>query len=214
MSTRTNRTRAIAATIAAAVGLSLFGLAVPAGATPPGIPDAATARGYLDGLTVAPDGSMGGYDRDKFPHWSNQKGNCDTREDVLKRDGEKVATGEDCYPTEGSWTSAYDGKTTSEPAKVQIDHVVPLADAWRSGADDWSQDRRESFANELSAPQLIGVSAPSNESKGDQTPDEWMPPKKSYGCTYAEMFVAVKHEYKLTVSDAEHDSLATTLGGC
>lgn len=214
MTTFANRTRATAVTIAAAAGMGLFGLTAPANATPPGIPDATTARDYLGGLTVAADGSMDGYDRDEFPHWSSQKGNCDTREDVLKRDGDKVRTGEDCYPTEGSWTSAYDEKTSTEPAEVQIDHVVPLADAWRSGAADWSRDRREGFANDLSAPQLIGVSASSNESKGDQTPDEWMPPEKNYGCTYAEMFVAVKHKYELTVNKAEHDSLAETLRGC
>lgn len=103
------------------------GLAGIADAEPPNIPDPETARALLAELTVAPDG----YDRDKFPHWSEQGDSCNTREAVLKRDGTDVHTGTDCYPTSGSWLSPYDDATWSEPSDVDIDHVVPLAEAWR-----------------------------------------------------------------------------------
>src|SRR3954452_2174900 len=108
-----------------------------ASAIPPGIPSAATAQDELAALTVAPDGSMDGYDRDQFPHWHTVEGSCDTRESVLSRDGDGVAVGSDCYPTSGSWTSPYDGETWTQPSDVDIDHMVPLADAWRTGAADW-----------------------------------------------------------------------------
>ncbi|WP_020499545.1 HNH endonuclease family protein [Sciscionella marina] len=208
------RLRTATISLTAAAGISLFGLAVPASATPPGIPDAGTARGYLGTLTVAADGSMDGYSREKFPHWIAQEGNCNTREDVLKRDGENVKVGSDCYPTSGTWTSAYDGQKESKASEVQIDHIVPLADAWRTGAAKWSQDQRQAFANDLKDPQLIAVSGSSNEEKSDKTPDEWMPSDAGYRCDYAASFVAIKHQYKLTVKPEEKKSLEDTLGKC
>lgn len=208
------RARAAILPVIAAAGISLFGLAAPANATPPGIPDAATAKGYLNQLKVAPDGSMEGYDREKFPHWSEQSGNCNTREEVLKRDGENVKPGNDCYPTSGTWTSAYDGKKLNKASEVQIDHIVPLADAWRTGAAKWSQEQREGFANDLKQPQLIAVSGPSNQDKSDKTPEEWMPSNESYRCDYAASFVAIKHSYKLTVKDEEKKALEGALSKC
>ncbi|MBK1784771.1 HNH endonuclease family protein [Prauserella cavernicola] len=185
-----------------------------ANAEPPGIPDEATARAQLAELTVAPDGSMDGYDRDQFPHWSDQGDSCNTREAVLERDGTGVETGSDCYPTSGSWPSPYDGETWSDPSDVDIDHVVPLAEAWRSGAADWTTDQREQFANDLSGPQLIAVTDNVNQSKGDQSPDAWKPPAEDYWCTYAAMWVGVKHTYELTVEEPEQAALTEMLATC
>lgn len=187
---------------------------VPANAMPGNIPDAATAKSWLGGLSVAADGSMTGYSRDKFKHWIDQGNSCNTRELVLKRDGKGVTTGSDCYPTAGSWYSEYDDTTTSDPSTVQIDHVVPLADAWRTGASSWTDAKRQDYANDLDAPQLLAVSGSSNESKGDKSPDQWKPPRTAFHCTYAEMWVAVKHKYALTVNSAEKSALTTMLGSC
>lgn len=187
---------------------------VAAVAEPPGIPDEATARAQLADLTVAPEGSPDGYDRDKFPHWSSQGDNCNTRETVLERDGSGVETGNDCYPTSGTWYSPYDGDTWSEPSDVDIDHVVPLADAWRTGASEWTTAERERFANDLEGPQLIAVTDNVNQEKGDKSPDEWKPPRQSYWCTYASMWINVKYRWELTVDEAEHAALEDMLDRC
>ncbi|MEU6268830.1 HNH endonuclease family protein [Saccharopolyspora shandongensis] len=208
--------RSLRATLTALplAGILGLALALPAGAEPPGIPDPATAKSELAKLTVAPEGSMDGYSREKFPHWIEGPDSCNTREAVLKRDGKNVETGSDCYPTSGSWLSPYDGETWTKPSDLDIDHVVPLAAAWRSGAAEWTQDRRQAFANDLEGPQLIAVTDNVNQSKGDQTPDEWMPPLASYHCTYASMWVGTKSKYGLTVTDAEKSALQKTLDGC
>ncbi|MCF6521816.1 HNH endonuclease family protein [Streptomyces sp. JJ36] len=207
-------------TTAAAAGAALLSLAAglltpgPAQAAPPTPPGASQARSLLAGLTVAAEGSMTGYDRDKFPHWSSQGDNCNTREVVLERDGSGVQTGGDCYPTSGSWYSAYDGATWYQASDLDVDHMVPLAEAWRSGADDWSTSHREDFANDLDIAQLIAVTDNVNQSKGDRDPAEWLPPRGAYHCTYARMWVWVKHSYGLSVDPAEEAALDDVLSGC
>ena len=95
-----------------------------------------------------------------------------------------------CRTTVGRWRSLYDGRTTEDPADLQIDHFVPLADAWRSGAGAWPPERRLAFANDRTSPDtLVAVTGSTNQSKGDRTPDEWLPPDRSSWCTYAEMWV-------------------------
>ena len=190
------------------------GLVGTASATPPGIPSESVASTELAGLTVKADGSLGGYSRDKFPHWIDQGDSCNTREVVLKRDGTNVTTGSDCYPTAGTWVSPYDGATWTDPADIDIDHVVPLADAWRTGASSWTQDQRQAYANDLSDPQLIAVTDNVNQGKGDDSPDAWKPPSTGYWCTYAEMWIAVKYKWKLTINSAEKTALEDMLGHC
>lgn len=168
----------------------------------------------LAGLTVATEGSMSGYSRAEFPHWISQSGACDTRETVLKRDGTSVVTGTDCHPTSGRWFSPYDGVTLTAASGVDIDHVVPLAEAWRSGAASWTTSRRQAFANDLQHPQLIAVSASSNRSKGDQDPSTWQPTVTSYRCTYARMWIGSKDAWGLTLQSSEKSALSAALDAC
>jgi hypothetical protein len=98
---------------------------------PPNIPSAATARTQLAGLTVAAQGPQTGYSRDLFPHWITQSGTCNTRETVLKRDGTGVVNDAACTSTSGSWYSPYDGATWTAASDVDIDHMVPLSNAWK-----------------------------------------------------------------------------------
>lgn len=98
---------------------------------PPNIPSTASAKSLLAGLTVAAQGPQDGYSRDLFPHWITQSGTCNTRETVLKRDGTNVVTDSACASTSGSWFSTYDGATWSAASDVDIDHVVPLSNAWK-----------------------------------------------------------------------------------
>lgn len=219
MLARAIRTRAavsvlVAVALVAALALLLLGTPSRAGAYPPTPPDATTSRAHLGTLTVAPSGSDSGYSRDKFPHWIDQGDNCNTREVVLKRDGSGVTVGSDCYPTSGSWYSVYDKTTTTDPSEVQIDHIVPLHNAWISGASSWTTAERQAFANDLSEPQLIAVSASSNESKSDSDPSEWKPPNTGEWCFYARDWIEVKYHYHLTVTSAEKSALGDMLGSC
>lgn len=198
----------------AAVTVASVIAASPALATPPGIPSTATATSELSALTVAREGSLSGYSRDLFPTWITISGTCNTRETVLKRDGTGVSVDGACVPTSGSWYSQYDGVTLAASSGVDIDHVVPLAEAWRSGASAWTTSRRQSFANDVSDPQLIAVSASSNRSKGDQDPSTWLPPRATYDCTYAKMWIRSKYVWDLRLQSAEKSELQTLLRGC
>ncbi|KAF1986511.1 hypothetical protein K402DRAFT_332267 [Aulographum hederae CBS 113979] len=182
--------------------------------TPPGTPSPSTAKSLLAGLTVAAQGSQDGYSRDLFPHWITQSGSCDTRETVLKRDGTNVVTSSTCSATSGSWYSPYDGATWTAASDVDIDHMVPLSNAWKSGAAAWTTAKRQTFANDLSHPQLLAVTDNVNQSKGDKGPEEWKPPLTSYYCTYASMWVSVKSTYSLTITSAEKSALTSMLNTC
>jgi hypothetical protein len=188
--------------------------AAPAAATPPNIPSTATAQAELDGLTVAAQGTLSGYSRSLFPHWIIISGTCDTRETVLKRDGTGVIVDSSCHPTSGRWYSPYDGATWTNASDVDIDHIVPLAEAWRSGANSWTTSRRQSFANDLSDPQLIAVTDNVNQAKGDQDPSTWQPPRAAYRCTYAKMWIASKSHWSLTLQSTEKSALQTMLNTC
>ncbi|GGU89943.1 hypothetical protein GCM10010182_00470 [Actinomadura cremea] len=183
-------------------------------AAPPPPPGAEQARTQLAALKVEPEGTNTGYDRDKFPHWSDQGSNCNTREVVLKRDGQNVTVGSNCYPTSGSWTSPYDGATWTKASDIDIDHMVALAEAWRSGASAWTTQRRRAFANDLSSSQLWAVTDTVNQGKGDKDPAEWKPPLTSFHCTYARSWIEVKHLYGLTMDSAEKTALGEMLDRC
>jgi len=186
---------------------------VPAGSTT-GTADAGTARTELDQLVVGARGSMAGYSRDKFPHWETISGQCDTRETVLERDGRDVRTDAKCSPVSGTWRSPYDGATWTKPSDVDIDHLVPLGQAWESGASTWTTERRTELANDLTRPQLFAVTDNVNQAKGDRAPDEWRPPLRSDWCTYATDWIQVKRYYQLTVTTAEKAALTDMLGQC
>ncbi|WP_248965767.1 HNH endonuclease family protein [Sphaerisporangium perillae] len=162
--------RRLAAAAACLPALLLAPVAPPASAAPTELPEpspASIARAELAELAVAQPHAMTGYSRARFPHWSDQGDSCSTREVVLERDGEDVLRDSQCRAVTGTWHSQYDGKKLTSASQVDIDHVVPLANAWRSGADAWSTAKRQQFANDLTNPQLIAVSATSNRAKGD-----------------------------------------------
>jgi len=183
-------------------------------ATPPGIPSATTARSELATLTVAAWTHTTTYNRDLFPTWDTISGTCNTRETVLKRDGTGVVVDSSCAATSGSWYSPYDGATWHAASDVDIDHMVPLKNAWISGAWAWTTSKRESFANDLSDPQLWAVTDNVNQAKGDKSPDSWKPPLSSFYCRYAEAWVRVKYVWALTVTSAEKSALTSMLSGC
>ncbi|ARZ66071.1 hypothetical protein SMD11_0405 [Streptomyces albireticuli] len=180
----------------------------------PGLPSTAEARKALEKLTVAKWRPMTGYSRNAFPHWAQQGDRCDTRETVLERDGQGVKRDDQCRAVSGTWHSLYDDKTLTAASQADIDHMVPLANAWRSGADTWTTEKRKQFANDLTHPQLLASSAASNRSKGDQGPDQWQPPAKGAWCVYGRAWTSVKDTYGLTVTEDEKKMLGTMLGTC
>ncbi|MDC0768238.1 HNH endonuclease family protein [Streptomyces sp. HD] len=192
--------------------VALFNAPTASAALPTPV-SAATARGYLAQLTVATEDRTG-YDRDLFPHWITQSGSCNTREVVLKRDGTDVVQDSSCAAVSGSWYSVYDGATWTAASDLDIDHLVPLAEAWDSGADSWTTSRRQSFANDLTRPQLIAVTDNVNQAKGDQDPAQWMPSRTDYRCTYVRAWVQVKYYYGLSVDSAEKSALTNYLASC
>ncbi|MEU6686363.1 HNH endonuclease family protein [Streptomyces sp. NPDC046832] len=201
-----------AAATALISSVALFNAPTASAALPTPV-SGATARSYLATLTVAAENRTG-YNRDLFPHWITQSGTCNTREVVLKRDGTNVVQDSSCAATSGSWYSPYDGATWSAASDVDIDHLVPLAEAWDSGAGSWTTSRRQSFANDLTRPQLIAVTDDVNQAKGDQDPATWMPSRTAYRCTYVRAWVQVKYYYGLSVDSAEKSALTNHLASC
>lgn len=207
--------RAIALTaILPALPLAAVLLAAPASAAPPPPPSAAAARKELAQLKVRTQGTLSGYSRAKFPQWIDQGHNCNTREIVLRRDGSGVRVGADCYPTKGRWYSPYDGKTLTNPHKVDIEHLVALAEAWRSGARSWSTAKRRAFANDLRHPELWTADHPVNMDKGGKDPARWLPPRHAFRCTYIRAYVNVKYVWSLSVDPAEKRAIAAVLARC
>ena len=132
---------------------------------------------------------------------------------MLARDMDNVVPKKDrCGVESGDLQDPYSGETISTVSKIQIDHVVPLSEMWRSGASTWTLDRRTLAANDLR--NLVAVKGTVNQSKSDKTPDEWMPPNAAYACSYARIYVGVKAEYGLSVSEAERAALDRALATC
>ena len=117
-----------------------------------------------------------------------------------------------CKVISGEWYDPYTTNTYTDPQEIDIDHVVPLANAWRSGASGWSDAKRERFANVPSS--LLSVDDGQNASKGDRGPEAWKPPRSAYHCTYATKWVGVKYSWKLSVTSAEKSALRQMLTSC
>ncbi len=185
------------------------------------VPSAVEARDLLAALPVKGSAPKTGYDRvaDFGEAWLDVDGNgCDTRDDILARDLTDVVRRDGCVVLSGTLADPYTG--TSIPfvrgpdtsARIQIDHVVPLLDAWRTGARALTQEARERLANDPL--NLVAVDGPTNQRKGAGNAATWLPPAKAYRCEYAARQVAVKSAYGLWVVPAERAALERILGGC
>lgn len=167
-------------------------------------------------LPVA-DESREGYERTKFRHWVDaDKDGCNTRNEVLKAEATVAPVqGAGCKLIGGSWFSYYDDTEVEGPSGLDIDHMVPLAEAWDSGASAWDAKRREAYANDLGWPRsLAAVTAKANRSKSDQDVTTWLPPAEDARCQYVEDWVSVKIRWGLAVDPAEKDTLGALADAC
>jgi Protein of unknown function (DUF1524) len=196
--------------------------------TAPATPATTTALSGLATLPVKGRAPLTGYSRAQFgPAWTDDvtvvdgHNGCDTRNDILRRDlsdivitpgsnGCTVASGVLHDPYTNTVIAFTRGQSTS--AAVQIDHVVALGDAWQTGAQQLSFAVRTNMANDPL--ELLAVSGPTNEQKGDADAASWLPPNKAFRCSYVAIQVAVKIRYHLWVTPAEHDAVERVLGAC
>lgn len=168
----------------------------------------------LNTIPIAAETNDSTYVRTKFKHWvSKNDTGCDTRVAVLIRDSKTKPVMNGCTVVSGDWVSAYDDKTYTKPGGMDIDHVVPLAEAWRSGAYGWTAQTRENYANDLGYSHgLLEVSVKSNRTKGDKSPADWMPATDA--CNYLTWWVSVKYRWGLTMDQTEHDKIVKFLSFC
>ncbi|WP_405417646.1 HNH endonuclease family protein [Streptomyces microflavus] len=164
------------------------------------------------GLVKVVEEDRTGYTRTKFKHWNSgddSSDGCNTRNEVLLAEAVVAPTvGAGCKLTGGSWTSYYDGQEVTSAGSLDIDHMVPLAEAWDSGASAWSASRREAYANDQGAAvSLVAVTARTNRSKSDQDPADWMPPSPEAQCRYVGEWVSTKLRWGLTADDRELEAL-------
>lgn len=165
-------------------------------------------------LTVSEEKSTG-YKRNLFKHWIDEdKNGCNTRAEVLIEEAiVKPKIGPKCKLSGGKWLSAFDGKTVTNAAQLDVDHMVPLAEAWRSGAWQWKPSQRQAYANDLeNAEALIAVTASSNRVKGDKDPSQWLPAQDK--CKYIRSWILVKQKYLLSVDTKEAYSLNSYIKEC
>lgn len=215
-----------------AVSVGLIAVALlgdrPGGQQPPdatGVTLPPQVPADLAGLVISEPSYSGNYDRDAFGQaWSDDvsvaggHNGCDTRNDILRRDlvNPKIRPGTyDCLVESGELVDPYTGQHMQffrGDRQVEIDHIVALADAWRSGASTWSPERRRDFANDPR--NLLATGAQINQDKGADSASEWLPPATDYRCDYVRARVDVKRAYGLSVSQAEYDVSAAVLAAC
>lgn len=174
--------------------------------------DKSEARALIGKLPTKGRGPKTGYDRDEFGYaWMDTadgvplaRNGCDTRNDVLARDGEdlRFRSGSDCVVVSMTLDDPYTGTTLEwrkqQAAEVQIDHVVPLSYSWQMGSSRWPESKREKLANDVL--NLLPVEGRANSAKGDSGPASWLPPNKAIRCSYAVRFAQVALEYEMPVT--------------
>jgi hypothetical protein len=187
--------------------------------------DQQAGRRIIDKVRTAGRGPKTGYERDKFGYaWKDgidkvpmARNGCDTRNDVLKRDGQSVTfrSGSDCVLASMTLHDPYTAKTIewkkAKATAVQIDHVMPLSYDWQMGAAHWNESKREQIANDPL--NLLPVDGSTNGSKSDSGPASWLPPNKQIRCSYAVRFAQVSLKYGLPVTAPDKKTMLGLCGG-
>ena len=187
--------------------------------TPPSDSDTDTDAFALT-ISVAPiPQGLPAYDRSDWRHWIDADRDCqDARQEALiaeSRAPVRYARPDLCRVASGDWFGQYTGERFTDPSDLDIDHMVPLANAHRSGGWQWSKERKRDYANDLSYPNhLIAVQSSANRRKGSNGPEDWKPPRREYWCQYATDWAAVKQAWGLTATQREAAALQEMLSNC
>jgi hypothetical protein len=216
---RTLRILLIALVLGIIVANALNQQTIEAHEAPP--PGAALAA--LDTLEVKGPAAATGYARENFGSaWTDVDGNgCDTRNDILARDLTDLTYStrdKACEVRTGTFDDPYTGETidfkrgNKTSSAVQIDHLIPLKDAWIKGAQSWDEETRVRFANDPL--NLLASDGSANQSKGARDASAWLPPNHAFRCTYVARQIAVKVDYDLWVTPSERDAMARVLDAC
>ena len=166
----------------------------------------------LSQIKIENENRVNKYIRSDYQHWVDSDGDrCDTRREVLERDSNLSI--ENCFSNYGEWFSIYDGLKITDARKIDIDHVVALAEAHRSGAWRWTLDKKKKFANDLDSPwSLRPVSSVSNRYKSDKDASKYKP---THGlCEYTYSVIITKWRWSLSIDAAEKRSLVDNLKRC
>src|SRR5665647_520810 len=204
--------------IRVSIALALMAAGLGVGTASPSVAAPVQVSDLLAGLAVTAENTSA-YDRDFFQHWIDADGDgCDTRQEVQMAESTTGTTPTGgCPVTSGRWESWYDGGVWTAPGDVDIDHMVPLSEAWDSGAWAWTPEQRRDFANDLGfGGSLAAVTDNVNQSKGEKDPAQWLPPAGGAAtCRYIADWVAVKYRWALTIDTTERATLTSLLsGGC
>jgi hypothetical protein len=190
-------------------------------APPASVPLAIVQRSQSDVTLIMADNqvSIPAYHREDWRHWIDADGDCqNARHEVLIEESLDQVTFRDansCTVDTGKWIAPFTGSIVISAGSLDVDHMVPLANAHRSGAWAWDSVRKQAYANDLSYPgHLIAVTASANRSKGADGPEAWQPPDQSYYCQYATAWVSIKSEWELSVTQAEWVALDQMLNSC
>lgn len=192
--------------------LAVVGVACDPLPPPPPLP------GGITQLTVA-DPHPDGYDRDLFGGWIDIDHDCqNTRAEVLIAESQTpvtFTTASSCTVATGEWVDPWSGTVTTSASALDVDHTVPLANAWRSGAWAWSEEQRVEYANDLADEgHLIAIPLGENRSKGDDGPEDWKPPDPATWCHYVQVWTAIKARWNLSASPAEWDAILQMANTC
>jgi len=158
---------------------------------------------------VAPGTYSKLYNRKDWPHWIDTDRDCqNTRQELLISSSAGAVSftkAKRCTVKSGKWFGVYTGETFNKASDVDIDHIVPLAHAHKSGGHAWARAQRRTFANDPE--NLLVVDDSTNQAKGAKAPHQWMPPRRAYWCEYGQKWKRIKQKYGLTISEAERTKL-------
>lgn len=160
------------------------------------------------------------YSRTQWKHWTDaDRDGLSTRDEVLRDESIRPVVirqrGGKRYVAIGVWVCPYTGKVITDPKKLDIDHLVALGEAHRSGGWRWGAIKREKYANDLSYPDhLVAVEASANRKKSDKDPALWMPENKACWCWYVNAWLSAKARWKLETDEAEQSKINEVLAGC
>lgn len=177
-----------------------------------------TALAALNTLAVKGRAPKTGYTRAQFGDGWATTASCDTRNIILHRDLQNPVENDQCQVISGTLNDPYSGtvieftRGATSSADVQIDHVVALSDAWQTGAQQFTADKRITLANDPL--ELLAVSGQQNQQKSDGDAATWLPANKAFRCQYIARQIAVKVKYGLWVTSAEGDAMRSILDKC